>query len=712
MSLPGRPQGEARTAPNEGTPTDAAPQAGGLAPSPLTQTAQTAHTAQLHVRPVRRLFAFVLVVLLASQLAVSLFAWSLAEKQFLPELERKAQTVGVSLANKLTRALGYGIPLDRLVGVDEFFSEVLRDNEDLAFLSLTDGGGRVLFRSGEAPEPGAGAVAGAARPIEVTVAVNFEGRQVGQLHVGVDRQYIASRIAGLRYDIAIVLITSLLIAFEILWLVVTLNLSAPLRQAVEVMARMASGDFRERSAGGPGRSLGEALNRIETGINQAYAELLRLAAEPGRRLAASPLLEGLQRRYRFAEEGVSRPVADQRLTMVRILTVLFMLAEMLSRPFLPIYAGGLSDHGLGLSEGLRSSLPITAFLLAVAVAMPYAGRWSDQIGRRRSYITGAFFVATGLAISGLAPEYLVLMIARAITGLGYAMMFMSCQGLVIDHTTPKDRGKGFAMVVSAIAIAQICAPPIGGILADNVGYKMVFLVGAGVALVAATVASRLLDNSITQAQHAPPAARMRLSVLYRNHRFWTLSVLSGIPAQLIYTGFLSYLVPTLLVGMGSTQSEIGRDSMVYGLVVVGLVPLFAWCAERFNTHALSVSLGGMLTGLGLLSLQWEASPRAVVLGIAALGLGHSMSISAQLVLVTRATQGEALLVGSGPVLGVFRLMERLGAAAGPVAAGLLVASLGAPRATVWLGAFGVAASVLFTLAFFLTGRLAPRSPPP
>jgi membrane protease YdiL (CAAX protease family) len=61
------------------------------------------------------------------------------------------------------------------------------------------------------------------------------------------------------------------------------------------------------------------------------------------------------------------------------------------------------------------------------------------------------------------------------------------------------------------------------------------------------------------------------------------------------------------------------------------------------------------------------------------------------------------------VLGVFRLMERLGAAAGPVAAGLLVASLGAPQATVWLGVFGVAASVLFTLAFFLTGRLAPRS---
>lgn len=681
----------------------------GLPEPAAVQPVSVQQTAQLHARPVRRLFAFVLSVLLVSQLAVSLLAWSLAERQFVPELERKAQTVGASLANKLTRALGYGIPVEQLVGVDEFFAEVLRENADLAFLSLSDDRGQELFRSRKALPKGQEVDPSSANALEVAVDVSFEGRRVGQLHVGVDRQYVAGRITGLRYDIAIVLVTSLLIAFEILWLVVTLNLSAPIRQVVELMTRLANGDFREGAAAGPGRSLAESLNRLVDGVNQGFAELLRLAAEPARRAAASPLLEGLRQRYQFAEDGLSRPAGEQRLIGVRILTVLFMSAEMLSRSFLPIYAGSLSDHGLNLPDGLRSSLPITAFLLAIAIAMPYAGRWSDQIGRRRSYITGALFVATGLAVSGLVPEYLMLIVARAVTGLGYAMMFMSCQGLVIDHTSLRDRGKGFAMVVSAIAIAQICAPPIGGILADRIGYALVFIAGMGVALVAAAVASRLLDNHRPHAPEARPAARLRLSMLSGNHRFWTLALLSGVPAQLIYTGFLSFLVPTLLSGMGSTQSEIGRDSMVYGLIVVALVPLFAWCCERFETYALAVGLGGMLTGLGLLSLQWNPSPQAVVIGIAALALGHSMSISAQLVLVTRATREEALEVGSGPVLGVFRLMERLGAAAGPVAAGLLVASLGAPRATVWLGGFGVVASALFTLAFFLTGRLSPRS---
>lgn len=635
---------------------------GGEQPAPQQQAANP------QARPVRQLFAFVLAVLLVSQLAVSLLAWSLAEQQFVPELQRKAQTVGESLSNKLTRALGYGIPVEQLVGVDEFFAEVLRENADLAFLSLHDERGQVLFRSSKpVPAGREGDPSGADTPA-VAVDVSFEGRRVGQLRVGVDGQYVASRIAGLRFDIAIVLFTSLLLAFEILWLVVTLNLVAPMRRAAELMTRMGN----------------EAVRNVA-------------AALPGQRLA---------------EADLSRPAGEQRLLAVRILTILFMSAEMLTRTFMPIYAGSLSDYGLNLSDGLRSSLPITAFLLVIAIAMPYAGRWSDQIGRRRAYLMGTVFIATGLVISGLIPDYLMLMVARAVTGLGYAMMFMACQGLVIDNTSLRERGKGFAMVVSAIAVAQICAPPIGGILADRIGFQMVFIVGAGVALVAAAVASRLLDNQRTAAQDTAPAARMRLSVLFGNPRFWTLALLSGVPAQLIYTGFLSYLVPTLLTGMGNTQSEIGRDAMVYGLVVVALVPFFAWCCKRFETYALAVGLGGVLTGLGLLWLHWDPSPRGVVVGIAALGLGQSMSISAQLVLVTRATQAEALQMGSGPVLGAFRLIERLGAAAGPVAAGLLVASLGAPQATVWLGLFGLVASVLFMLGFFLTGRLSPKGSAP
>ena len=663
--------------------------------------------AQVHARPVRRFFVFVLAVLLVSQLAVSLFAWSLAEQQFVPELERKAQTVGASLANKLTRALGYGIPMDKLVGAEAFFAEVLHENADLAFLSLSDDRGQVLFRSSKALPAGPGGDASASAAPEVAVDVTFEGRRVGQLHVGVDQQYVASRIAGLRYDIAIVLVTSLLIAFEVLWLVVTLNLSAPTRQVVELMTRMANGDFREDVPASQDRPLATALNRLLSGINQAYAELVRLATEPARRAAASPLIEGLRQRYQFAEHGLSRPVDEHRLVVVRILTLLFMSAEMLSRSFLPLYAGSLSDHGLGLPDGLRASVPITAFLLGVALSMPFAGRWSDQIGRRRSYIAGALFVATGLASVGLIPDYLVLVIGRTITGVGYALMYMACQGFVIDRTNLRDPGKGFAMFIGAISIAEICAPAIGGVLADRIGYRLVFIAGAAVALIAAALATRLLDQS-PGGRVGKPLQRLRLSALAGNYRFWTLAMLSGVPAKLLYTGFLMFLVPVLLSGLGSSQSEIGRYTMIYGLMAVALAPMFARLADRYDAHAQLVGLGGLLSGLGLLPVLGAPSTHAVLLGIAAIGLGQSMSISAQMVLLTRATRALAQQTSPGQVVGVFRLLERSGAAAGPVVVGALVSALGAPKTMTLLGGLALLSSLLFAGGFLLTRKNAAR----
>lgn len=615
-------------------------------------------------RPARHLFIFALALLFATQLGLSLYAWSLSERLLLPELNRKAQTSGSSMVRKLERALDYGIPLRRMEGVAEFFDDVLKQNKDLAYLRVTDLAGVTVFISSHAPASAsqAGSQARDRTPaqaqieqgstaayLDTALPLHYQDAAIGWLHVGVDRGYISSRVRELRYDIGIVLLTSLLIAFEVLWFIVTFN-----------------------------------------------------AAEP--------------------ELQTAEQKSQQRVVLVRVLTFLFMFAEMLSRPFLPVYAAGLAQD-IGLPEGLRASLPLSAFLLAVALAMPAAGRWSDHAGRRNSYVAGALLVVIGLSITGLVPHYLALVGARAATGVGYALMFMSCQGYVFDHTGADQRAKGMALFVGAIMVAEICAPAVGGILADRIGYRMVFIVGAVIALAAALIAVYVLDK---HKRHAPapvkieaigdavaPAASAPLRQLATNPRFVALAVLTGIPAKFMYTGFLIFLVPLLLTNLGHSKSEIGRYTMLYGLGCLLLAPLFARLADRYNAYAALVASGGLLTGLGMLSVFNGASAELVMLGIAALGIGQAMSISAQLVLVVRVTQAQTHGSGSGAVLGLFRLLERLGAAAGPVLTGALVASFGPTHAMLWLGAAGVAASLLFALLFALPSmRRATATRPP
>ncbi|MES2072176.1 MAG: MFS transporter [Pseudomonadota bacterium] len=704
-------------------------------------------TRAAYLGPVRNLFLFALLVLLLSQAAISLYAWSVIEKRILPELDSKAATVGKSVTQKIQRALAYQVPFEKISGVGDFFDDILEQNPDIGFLLLCDTRDRLLFSSGISSAQARQALEKSGRPDgapaggttlravvdqathsekpyrDTVIPVQHLGVVVGLLHVGVEQHYITARISDLRYDIGIILLTSLLIAFEILQFIIARHFSTPIHQISEMMEQMAASNFRNRLTTTGGEQLAtiaEGLNTLAAKINLTFHELAQVAGAAAERSTQmreswSAMLVQLRARHRFAEVDSMHELARPRVTAIRLLTFLFMFAEMLSRPFLPLYAGSLATTSLGLNLGLnlnlnlppsvQASLPISSFLLAVALSMPLAGRWSGRRGRRRSFMLGALTVVLGLLMAGLLGDFTALVLARGITGIGYATMFMSCQGYVIDHTQADNRTRGMASFVSAIMVAEICAPAVGGILADRIGYRLVFMVGAAVALIAAGLATGILDNrSARPAPGGPPAGFGKgLASLAKNYRFVALSVLSGIPAKLIYSGFLIYLVPVLLAEMGSSKSEIGRYAMCYGLAALVLSPLFARITDRYHAHAGMVAAGGLLTGAGLLPVLLSARPLMVLLGIACLGIGQAMSISAQLALVARLTRKEAKASSPGTILGIFRLLERLGAAAGPALAAVLVAAQGSRQAMAILGIFGLASAALFALLFALTG---------
>jgi MFS family permease len=408
----------------------------------------------------------------------------------------------------------------------------------------------------------------------------------------------------------------------------------------------------------------------------------------------------LRSRYVFAESGASHGLVQQRVVSIRILTFLFMFAEMLSRSFLPIYIGTLPEPGLGLAPSLTASIPLTANLLGVACSLPFAGRLSDSIGRRNSYTLGAMILALGLVGAGISGNFYTLLLARTVSGVGYALLFMACQGYVIDNTNENNRSRGIAAFVSAIMVAEICAPAVGGILADRIGYQLVFIFAAFVAVLATMLAIRTLDNQTARARSGSGAQSSALPLLIKNHRFIAISVLAGIPAKLLLGAFLIYLVPVILTELHSSKSEIGRYTVIYGILTLALAPVFARITDRYRAHALMVGAGGLLTGAGLVPILFQASTFNVLVGIAALGLGQAMSISAQLGLVTTVTLKEAQQAGTTAVLGMFRLIERLGGAAGPAIAGALVALLGPVHAMAALGGFGMLTSLAFLIIFF------------
>ena len=154
-----------------------------------------------------------------------------------------------------------------------------------------------------------------------------------------------------------------------------------------------------------------------------------------------------------------------------------------------------------------------------------------------------------------------------------------------------------------------------------------------------------------------------------------------------------------LAAMGATTSEIGRYVMLYGLLVLCLAPLFSRLADRYDAYAQLVAIGGLLTGAGLLGVLFQYSPLTIFIAICALGIGQSMSLGAQFILVGLATQDEAQLASPNSVIGIFRMIERLGSAAGPALAAALATGYGSATAIGVLGGFGLICAILFMLAW-------------
>ena len=112
-------------------------------------------------------------------------------------------------------------------------------------------------------------------------------------------------------------------------------------------------------------------------------------------------------------------------------------------------------------------------------------------------------------------------------------------------------------------------------------------------------------------------------------------------------------------------------------------------------------------GIGLVPLFLWPDANHVLLAVTALGVGQALSIAPQLALVTKICAREIQTIGSAPVLGRYRLLERVGSAMGPFIASALDICLGGADAITVLGLFGVISAVIFSLAFLVLGAERP-----
>jgi EmrB/QacA subfamily drug resistance transporter len=138
---------------------------------------------------------------------------------------------------------------------------------------------------------------------------------------------------------------------------------------------------------------------------------------------------------------------------------------------------------------------VNAFLLPLSALLLLGGALGDHFGRRLLLVVGTSLFAAASLVCALAPSLPILLAARALQGIGAALLLPNSLALLNAAYSGEKRGRAVGIWAAAGAAAAAVAPLLGGWLVGTVGWPAIFYINLPLALGAILLALRFVTES-------------------------------------------------------------------------------------------------------------------------------------------------------------------------------------------------------------------------
>jgi EmrB/QacA subfamily drug resistance transporter len=178
------------------------------------------------------------------------------------------------------------------------------------------------------------------------------------------------------------------------------------------------------------------------------------------------------------------PVLERKWwTLIAVCTAVFMLLLDIT-----VVNVALPD----IQRSLHSSFSdlqwvVDAYSLTLAAFLLTAGVLGDIYGRREVFAIGLIVFSLASLVCGLSTTPLMLNLARAVQGVGGAVMFATSLALIASAFTGRDRGTAFGLYGAVIGGAVAVGPLIGGAITSGIGWRWIFFVNVPIGVVAVAI---------------------------------------------------------------------------------------------------------------------------------------------------------------------------------------------------------------------------------
>src|ERR1700678_3707689 len=127
---------------------------------------------------------------------------------------------------------------------------------------------------------------------------------------------------------------------------------------------------------------------------------------------------------------------------------------------------------------------VDAYSLTLAAFLLTAGIFGDMFGRRRIFAVGLSIFSVASLVCGLSSSSLMLNLARAVQGVGGAIMFATSLALIAAAFSGRERGTAFGIYGAVIGGAVAVGPLVGGAITSGIGWRWIFFVNVPIGVVA------------------------------------------------------------------------------------------------------------------------------------------------------------------------------------------------------------------------------------
>lgn len=273
-----------------------------------------------------------------------------------------------------------------------------------------------------------------------------------------------------------------------------------------------------------------------------------------------------------------------------------------------------------ISASLGASLSRTAataslYFLLYGAMQPVWGMLSDRLGRVRVMRLTLLGAAAAGILSALAPNLVVLVAARALTGGLFAAVIPAALVYLGDTVEIDSRQNALADLMAASAVGTALATVLGGLAAYLEIWRLAFAAPALAGGVLAFVLARLPEPEGFVVAEKREALSQAARVLRRP---WAVLVIGlALVEGAVILGCLTFLAPSL-ESAGTIPAVAGLVVGLYGLAVLLWTRAVKRLSGRIGQGTL-ILIGGVMLTLGYSSGSWSQTPMAV--GVAAMLVG-------------------------------------------------------------------------------------------